>query len=95
MKKRIYMVCLMLHLPLVLVVLIMQYGDREGNFERQEAEYIDNGKAPSVKVFQAKEPGFDLNEKSYDGIHSISFCREWKDCGDRENPVTVVRVVRR
>ncbi len=92
MKKIIYTACLLIPLPLILPVLFVRYGEWKGNFERQEMEYSDSRKFPSVKVFRGKEPEFDLNENDYDGIHSISFCREW---GDRENPVTIVRVVRR
>jgi hypothetical protein len=94
MKKIICAVCLIIPLPFIWISLLMRYGEREGNFGNGRKEYPDGRETPWVKVFQEKEMWSGWTEKDYEGIHSISFCKEWKDGKDGENPVTVVRVVR-
>lgn len=100
MKKVICAVCLISLLPLTGASLFTRYGEREGNVENEKKEYLyDRTELPvkvfQGKVFQGKEIGSDWVEKDYEGIHSISFCKEWKDSEDGKNPVTVIRVVRR
>ena len=97
MKKLIYAVCLAVYLPLIWMILLIRYGGMEGNCRAQETEKynLKGGRDSLVEILQGEKMCFLPEEQDYAGIHSISFCREWKNDRDGVIPVTVVRIVRK